>query len=194
MVKIALCKRKIFPKSPPWSTHCAWKSTNTGSSLLMTLSVKSSLSWTLKDTSLRRVWGRARGRVRDGERKATRFGAVCRDVEKEEELMVDDGRQRISFTESVQILRTSSLWAICIKIHKIKADLHHSMWLQNSFTLVEAKAEGQLVCHNQGHLCKAGMFTGILCSWERVGSPIGFRHVQLKNKQQLTKLSLTPRL
>lgn len=49
--------------------------------------------------------------MREGERKETRVVADCREVEKEEEAMVavDAGRQWISFTESVQILRASSL-------------------------------------------------------------------------------------
>lgn len=84
----------------------------------MTLSVKSSWSWTLKETSRREE----RGSERDGERKETRLMLDCSEVEKEgeeeeeeEEVTVaaDAGRQRISFADSVQILRTSSLWAIC---------------------------------------------------------------------------------
>lgn len=83
----------------------------------MTRSVKSSWSWTLKETSRREVWGRERGSVRDGERKDTRGVADCREVENEEEAVaaVDVLRQRMSLAESVQILRTSSLWAICVK-------------------------------------------------------------------------------
>lgn len=49
--------------------------------------------------------------MREGERKETRVVADCREVEYEEEVMVavETGRQRISFAERVQILRTSSL-------------------------------------------------------------------------------------
>lgn len=50
--------------------------------------------------------------MREGERKETRVAADCREVEKEDEeaaVAVDAGRQRVSFTESVQILRNSSL-------------------------------------------------------------------------------------
>lgn len=54
--------------------------------------------------------------MRDGERKETRVVADCREVEKEEEEVVvvvvaavDARRQQISFAESDQILRTSSL-------------------------------------------------------------------------------------
>lgn len=49
--------------------------------------------------------------MRDGERKDTRGVADCREVENEEEAVatVDVLRQRMSFAESVQILRTSSL-------------------------------------------------------------------------------------
>lgn len=49
--------------------------------------------------------------MRDGERKETRVVADCREVEKEEVAAMagDDGRQRMSFAENVQILRTSSL-------------------------------------------------------------------------------------
>lgn len=49
--------------------------------------------------------------MREGERKLTRAVADCRDVEKEEEAVVavDAERQLMSFAESVQILRTSSL-------------------------------------------------------------------------------------
>lgn len=49
--------------------------------------------------------------MREGERKETRVVADCSEVEKDDEGMVavDAGRQRLSLTESVQILRTSSL-------------------------------------------------------------------------------------
>lgn len=124
---------------PPRSTHCAWKSTSTGSSLLMTLSVKSSLSWTLKETARLEVWGREWGRVREGERKETRVVADRREVEKDKDAMVavDAGWHRISLTDSVQILRTSSLWAIYNR-HQIKTEVElviswsfHSGWGEN---------------------------------------------------------------
>lgn len=49
--------------------------------------------------------------MREAERKETRDVADCREVEKQEEAVVavDTGRPRTSFTESDQILRTSSL-------------------------------------------------------------------------------------
>lgn len=49
--------------------------------------------------------------MREGERKDTRGVVDCRELENEEEAVaaVDVRRQRISFAESVQILRTSSL-------------------------------------------------------------------------------------
>lgn len=51
--------------------------------------------------------------MREGERKETRVVADWREVEKEDDavvVVVDvGGRRRISFTENVQILRTSSL-------------------------------------------------------------------------------------
>lgn len=71
----------------------------------MTFSVKSSWSCTMKETSLQEVWGRERGKVRLGERKDRGVVEERREVEKEE---VEAGRQRRSFTERVQILRTSS--------------------------------------------------------------------------------------
>lgn len=88
------------------ATHCAWKSTSTGSSLLITRSVKSSWSWTLKETFRRGERGRERG-----ERKDALVAVHCsEEVEKEEvAAAVDAGRLRTSFAESVQILRSSSL-------------------------------------------------------------------------------------
>lgn len=80
---------------------------STGSSLLMTLSVKSSWSCTLKEASRREVRGREHGRVREGDRKERGAVGERREVEKEQE--AEAGRLRRSFTESVQILRTSSL-------------------------------------------------------------------------------------
>lgn len=49
--------------------------------------------------------------MREAERKETRVVEDFREVEKQEEpvVAVDAGRQRMSFAESVQILRTSSL-------------------------------------------------------------------------------------
>lgn len=93
----------------PWSTHCAWKSISTGSWLLMTLSVKSSLSWTLKE-ALRwdiRVMGC------DAERKKTPFLVDWNITGKLEDVAVDAERQWKSFTVKFQSLRISSLWAIC---------------------------------------------------------------------------------
>lgn len=116
LVWVQLCTRylQVICNLLLQSTYCAWKSIRTGSWLLMTLSVKSSWSWTLKETSLREMWGRHWGRVREAERKETRDVADWREVEKQEEAVVavDTGRPRTSFTESDQILRTSSLWAI----------------------------------------------------------------------------------
>ena len=48
-------------------THWAWKSTRTGSWLLMTRSVKSSWSCTLKETPRRGAWWRGRGNAAGGE-------------------------------------------------------------------------------------------------------------------------------
>lgn len=98
------------------TTHCAWKSISTGSWLLMTLSAKSSWSWTLKETSLRDVWGRLWGTVREAERKESRGAADCTEVVKQDEaaLVLDSERPRTSFTATVQILRSSSLWAIWV--------------------------------------------------------------------------------
>lgn len=66
----------------------------------MTLSVKSSWSWMLKETSRRKVWGRERGSEREGDRKLRRGAAVCSDVEKDNVEFAEDrtGRQRTSFT------------------------------------------------------------------------------------------------
>lgn len=50
--------------------------------------------------------------MREGDRKETRLVADCSEVEKAGEeavAAVDAGRQRMSFKEDVQILRTSSL-------------------------------------------------------------------------------------
>lgn len=86
----------------------------------MTLSVKSSWSWTLKETSRREERGKERGSEREGERKDIRLVLDCSEVENEEVVMVevDAGRQRISLADSVQILRTSSLWAICEEVRQ----------------------------------------------------------------------------
>lgn len=98
------------------TTHCAWKSISTGRLLLMTLSVKSSWSWTLKETSLRDMWGRLWGTVREAERKERRGEVVCTEVDKQDEaaLVLDCERPQTSFTATVQILRSSSLWAIWV--------------------------------------------------------------------------------
>lgn len=98
------------------TTHCAWKSISTGSWLLMTLSAKSSWSWTLKETSLRDVWGRLWGTVREAERKESRGAADCTEVVKQDEaaLVLDSETPWTSFTATVQILRSSSLWAIWV--------------------------------------------------------------------------------
>lgn len=82
----------------------------------MTLSVKSSWSWTLKETSRIEVWGKERGRVREGERRETRALVDCSEVEKQEAAVaVDAGTRRMSLAENEQSLRISSLWAICMR-------------------------------------------------------------------------------
>ncbi len=164
----------FLPTLPPWGTHCAWKSISTGSWLLMTLSVKSSWSWTLKETSRREVCGRERGRVRDGERKETRVVADCREVEKEEEEVVvvvaavDARRQQISFAESDQILRTSSLWAICAKDKRAEEECGLIEFIVISAQFDAGSGKGRRgctklrLCHKRGRLRKASMLTAIL--------------------------------
>lgn len=65
----------------------------------------------LKETSLRDVWGRLRGMVREAESRESRGAADCMEVEKQDEaaLVLDSERPWTSFTATVQILRSSSL-------------------------------------------------------------------------------------
>lgn len=96
----------------PENTYCAWKSTSTGRSLLMTLSVKSSLSCTLKEMHL----CEERRSEREGDRKDRVWTEVLREEERDEEDVESEaaaaGRRRESFTETAQILLTSSRVAI----------------------------------------------------------------------------------
>lgn len=73
------------------------------------------------------MWGREWGRVREAERKETRVVVDCREVEKQEEAVVavDTGRKQMSFAACVQILRASSLWAICDKKEKMSINRIH---------------------------------------------------------------------
>lgn len=101
-------------------TYCAWKSTSTGRSLLMTRSVKSSWSWTLKETLL--LCGRGRGseRVRNG----CTAGDDVREEEYDEEDETVTGRRQKSLTDTEQTLRMRSLEAIWDHREKKQWDIH----------------------------------------------------------------------
>lgn len=94
------------------NTYCAWKSTSTGRSLLMTLSVKSSLSCTLKETHLCEDRGRERGHRKYCLRTAVLRKEEGDEDEEEERESEATGRRRESFTQTDQILLTSSRVAI----------------------------------------------------------------------------------
>lgn len=91
----------------PPNTYCAWKSTSTGRSLLMTLSVKSSWSCTLKEMNL----CEDRENEREGDRKDRTWAETFREEERDESEAAA-GRRLRSFTEMAQTLRKSSREAI----------------------------------------------------------------------------------
>lgn len=111
-------------------TYCAWKSTSTGRLLLMTRSVKSSWSWTLKETLL--LCGRGRGseRVRNG----CTAGDDVREEEYDEEDETVTGPRQKSLTDTEQTLRMRSLEAIWDHREKKQWDIHttHLSWRKES--------------------------------------------------------------